>query len=255
MNMEFPHTQMFSAHGMKDANDLLFMPNPTVNRVPNPGEIPNPNPNPIPNPNPNLSLTPDMEDNVCLTEDPFNVVDFDPPGPPIRPHVELPHAQIFSAPPSPRQSHNWSALRAATLQRCSSTGPVDLTNTHYSPFLTADQNQPYSLAQSQNYKRTRARTAHSPGFVALKKIRKPSLRTLMSTGGSQGPSPVQSPTLFDQPMQMDDVVEVEAVPLGEWGDVGEGQVDDEGHSGHMLRGSGSEGSGLMTFEGMMLIQD
>ena len=244
LNIEFPHTQMFSAHGMKDADELLFMPTPNMNRVPDPDDVRDPNPN--------LSLTTDIDDEMGVSDDPFNVLDFDPPGPPIDPHIAVPHAQVFSAPPSPRQPNDWSALRAATFQRPSSTGSVDLSNTHHNPSTSAGQNQPYPFNQSQSYKWNQGQITNSPRFVALKKIRRPSLRTLLSTGGSQGPSPVQSPTLFDQPMQMDDAVE--AVSSDMWGQTGTGPFDGGvGDSNHFLRGS--EGLGMMSFDGMMPIQN
>ncbi len=110
-------------------------------------------------------------------------------------NVNLNNAFI-SDPPSPRQvdptSNDWAALRtAAALNRPSSADPRAQLHSH---------NQASPSGEMQQIQ--------SPGFIALNKIRKPSLRTLMSTRGSQGPSPAQSPTLFDQPMQMDEEVEV-----------------------------------------------
>ncbi|KAK4684254.1 hypothetical protein P7C73_g5940, partial [Tremellales sp. Uapishka_1] len=99
----------------------------------------------------------------------------------------------------------------------------------------------------------------SPAHIALKKIRKPSFRTLMSTGGSQAGSrqvsPVlESPTLFDQPMELDQEM-----------DVGIGMEEPDGSdisptSGMWTgrqdqRGVSEPGLGLMGFEGLMGYQN
>ena len=153
-------------------------------------------------------------------------------------------APFFSAPPSPRRADpntDWSALRAAaaSLHRSSSVKPTDSLHPFFSPTQIRTHTQPQSEQALQ-----------SPGFVALNKIRKPSLRTLMSTGGSQASSPVQSPTLFDGVIQMDeDVLDSKA----RW--------DTQTMAGtryQMEYGQGpsqwTEGLGLTPFDGMMPFQ-
>lgn len=70
---------------------------------------------------------------------------------------------------------------------------------------------------------------HSPALIALKKIRKPSLRTLISplssVTNSRAPSPIpeeQSPTLWNGPMQLDDVDELDGMGMGMGLGVGSG---------------------------------
>ncbi len=80
----------------------------------------------------------------------------------------------------------------------------------------------------------------------------------MSTGGSQAPSPIQSPTLFDQPMQIEE--EVKKVEEGVRPDTGweeemrrvmmESQVGMQ----QQQQSQGVEGLGLMGLEGMMPFQ-
>ena len=62
-----------------------------------------------------------------------------------------------------------------------------------------------------------ADTPFTPAMIALNKIRKPSLHTLMSQGSSQASSrqvsPVpESPTLFDQPMPVEKVDSMQVMP-------------------------------------------
>ena len=126
------------------------------------------------------------------------------PNPNPNPNVVGP----YSAPTSPRQTH-WTELDAAF--RSSSVGPEDSATRQPHALAHSHSNShphPLSLSTTQGYL-GQTPSLHSPAMVALKKIRKPSLRTLMSHGGSQAGSrqvsPVpESPTLFDQPMEMDD---------------------------------------------------
>lgn len=143
-------------------------------------------------------------------------------------------AQAFSAPTSPKMTNSdWSTsqtLRSSSAESPSSSLP------HLPPQIHPHPNA-HPLSGTNDL-------AHSQGLVALTKIRKPSLRTLMSHGGSLAPSrqvsPVleeeadsQSPTLFDQPMEMDDVDTVGIDDaLGGWGRVkGEGRHEGTGFGG------------------------
>jgi len=192
-----------------------------------------------------------------------------------RSHTSIP--QILSAPPSPYNPHtdpgsNWSCLQA------SASALVDSTSTDAHPYITvrnqlhqllAQHHQSQAQIQQQNqhqhqhqnqsqHQNQNQNPSPSPGFVALNKIRRPSLRTLMSTGGSQAPSPIQSPTLFDQPMQIEE--EVKKVEEGVRPDTGweeemrrvmmESQVGMQ----QQQQSQGVEGLGLMGLEGMMPFQ-
>ena len=114
-----------------------------------------------------------------------------------------PQHYSISAPTSPRNKSNNLTWDDPDLRppfaRSSSTEPVIPAQhrlyQHLPQAFQAPMHLPHAL--------------QSPGIVALTKIRKPSLRTLMSYGGSQAGSrqvsPIQeSPTLFDQPMSLDD---------------------------------------------------
>ncbi|WVQ80113.1 hypothetical protein IAT38_002214 [Cryptococcus sp. DSM 104549] len=97
----------------------------------------------------------------------------------------------------------------------------------------------------------------SPFYQLPSKIRKPSLRTLMSATSSREPSPevVQSPTLFNQPMMLDEGLDMDIVGMqlngwAEWGEGGAGRGGGEGGEGAKGREKdGREGEGQSTREG------
>ena len=107
----------------------------------------------------------------------------------------------MSAPTSPRISA-WDSTPPGIVAgaRASSAEPTQTSN-HWTlahPLSTTMTGEPL----------------HSPAIVALQKIRRPSLRTLMSRGGSlassRQTSPIpesQSPTLYNQPMELDEGME------------------------------------------------
>lgn len=112
----------------------------------------------------------------------------------------------FSAPTSPRPSTDWTNPNDLKRGIRSSSAEPPIQQWHI-PHPLGVGNMP-DLTGIQ-----------SPAIIALKKIRKPSLRTLMSHGGSQAPSrqvsPVpESPTLFDQTMELDEVDSGMDVDLG-----------------------------------------
>lgn len=101
--------------------------------------------------------------------------------------VTLQHPHPISAPTSPRSSTGWTQK-----PRSASIGPGSGFNEHTS--------RPHFHGND---------SLQSPAVTALQKIRKPSMRTLLSHGGSlansRQSSPVpESPTLFDQAMAIDD---------------------------------------------------
>ena len=151
-----------------------------------------------------------------------------------------PH-QSISAPTSPRQKNTelqWPGLEGRPgIQRSSSTEPVIPSSHRLYNIIPPNPNTLFAATTAHGIipnaqgsvtsGMVNGNALQSPAMVALKKIRKPSLRTLMSHGGSQAGSrpvsPIQeSPTLFNQPMSMslddDETVgmQLNAVPPQAW---------------------------------------
>ena len=193
---------------------------------------------------------------------------------PLDPISAIPHTQAFSAPTSPSFGHTALPLDHSLhsfpsgnpdqvqsgLFRSTSAAPM-LTHSHTHPhavshpYASKAHAQPHPLSiltQSSSSAQTQAASIHSanpdnqynihsPAVIALQKIRKPSLRTLLSRGGSlagsaqvspisspisspvasplpfspamlalqhsregMGGMTVQSPTLFDEAMSLDE---------------------------------------------------
>jgi len=147
------------------------------------------------------------------THAPESLVEFRDPFNPLSTGLPQPH--YYSAPDSPvkvdsqpDEAPRFGAASAPPFQSSSTMQPqLSISPTH----------SPYDNAGGPG--------AQSPAFLALTKIRKPSLRTLMSHGGSLATSPMislapsrqmspvkelrdphfQSPMLFDQPAIRDEV--------------------------------------------------
>ena len=122
-----------------------------------------------------------------------------------------PFDQAFPTPPSPNKqeqentqipSQSWPSFPSLPTDNLTPPDPTYPTAHHTSDPPTQLQSPMFS-------------GSYQSPVLPLAKIRRPSLRTLLSTGGSQAgsrpqsPSPhlaMPSPTLFDQPMQMDEEV-------------------------------------------------